>query len=188
MYLTLLRTIHRQKGSRMQWFAQHTLPTIGRLYTRGKSFIRTLVFWRSPEQASSRGPANNLLRLRTLRSHLLLVVCTVLLSSCMSMQSVDLSGEDLRKQVRAGKIVQPGQQVSITTEDGDSRELEVLEVTNSYVKGEDVDVPIDSINSLKTEQLDRTRTTLAVIGAIFTGLVIAVAQAQKEIIEVFGGG
>lgn len=118
----------------------------------------------------------------TTRIVLLAILC-FLLGGCMSMKPVDLTAEQVREQVRAGKIVRLGDHVSITTEDGLTSEFEVRQVKDQAVQGDGTDVPIDSIVNVRTRQLNRTRSALVVVGVVALGYVIAVVHAMNEVID-----
>ncbi len=110
----------------------------------------------------------------------------LLLGGCTSLKPVELPPEELREQVRNGQIVRPGERVSLTTDDGTTHVFDVLEVTGSAVRGDAVDVPIDSIVSVRTPQADPARTALAVGGALAAAYVLAALDALDEIIDDIG--
>ena len=107
----------------------------------------------------------------------------VLLGGCTSLQPVNSPPEELRGQVRNGQIVRPGEYVSLTTVDGTTHVFEVLEVTDRAVRGDAVDVLIDSIVGVRTMQADPARTVLAVGGALAVVYVVAALDAVDEIID-----
>lgn len=113
----------------------------------------------------------------------LLTIFSCALGGCMSMKPVDLSREEVREQVRAGKIVRPGDHISITREDGRTADFEVAQVTDQAVKGDGTEVPIDSIVSLRTRQLDRTRSALVVVGTAAVVYAAAAVNAMNEILD-----
>lgn len=107
----------------------------------------------------------------------------LLLGGCTSLQPVDLPPQEVRGQVRDGQIVRLGERVSLTADDGTTHVFEVLEVTDLAVRGDAVDVPIDSIVSVRTTQADPARTALAVGGVLAVVYVAAALDAVDEIIE-----
>lgn len=112
-----------------------------------------------------------------------LVLFVFLLGGCTSLQPVDLSSGELREQVRAGEIAQPGDRISVTTEDGKTQTIEVTEVTNDDVRSSNSNVPIDTIVTMRTKQTDTTRSVLAVAGSVAAVYVIAALKAVDDIID-----
>lgn len=99
------------------------------------------------------------------------------------MQPVNLSSGELRAQVRAGEIAQPGDRISVTTEDGKTQAFEVTGVTDSAVQGGNSTVRIDSIVTMRTKQTDTTRSVLAVAGGVAAMYVVAALKAVDDIID-----
>ena len=118
-----------------------------------------------------------------MRTTAAIAASALLLGGCTSLQLVDSSPEELRGQVRNGQIMRPGERVSLTTEDGTTHVFEVLEVTDRAVRSDAVDVPIESIVSVRTMQADPARTVLAVGGALAVAYVVAALDAVDEIID-----
>lgn len=104
----------------------------------------------------------------------------------MSMKPVDLPREEVQDQVRAGKIVRPGQHVSITTEDGRTQKFEVTKISERAVQGDGANVSINSIESVRTRRIDGTRSALAVVGAVAVVYIIAAADAMIDLINSLG--
>ena len=115
-----------------------------------------------------------------------MLVFAVMLGGCMSLKPVNLPGEEVREQVRAGKVVRPGQQVSITTEDGRTQKFEVKQVTDRAIQGNGANVSIDSIVSVRTRRIDGTRSALAVVGAVVAVYILAAVDAMNDIIDAIG--
>lgn len=110
---------------------------------------------------------------------LVLAVLSFLLIGCTSLQLIDLSSAQVRDHIRAGQIVQLGDRISVTTEDGKTQEFKVAAVTDSTVQGGDVKVLIDSIVSVRTKQRNRLRTALATTGIVAGVLFLAAAKGIK---------
>ena len=104
----------------------------------------------------------------------------------MSMKPVDLPREEVQDQVRAGKIVRPGQHVSITTEDGRTQEFEVTKVSERTVEGDVANVSINSIESVRARRIDGTRSVLAVVGAAALVYIVAAADAMIDLFNSIG--
>ncbi len=118
-----------------------------------------------------------------MRTTALIATLAILLGGCSSLKPLDLTAEEVREQVRAGEIARPGERVSVTTEDGRTHEFKVVEVTDHAVRGDDADVPIDTIVSLRTRQTDPARTALTVAGAVAAVYVAAAVDAADSIID-----
>lgn len=110
---------------------------------------------------------------------LVLAVLSFLLVGCTSLQPLDLSSAQVREHIRAGQIAQPGDRISVTTEDGRTQKFKVTGVTTSTVQGGDTDVSIDSIVSVRTKQRNRLRTALATTGIVAGVLFLAAAEGIK---------
>ena len=118
-----------------------------------------------------------------MRTTAAITALALLLGGCTSLKPVELPPEEVRSQVRNGQIVRAGERVSLTTQDGTTHVFEVLEVTDRVVRGAAIDVPIDSIVSVRTTQADPMRTVLAVGGALAAVYVLATVDAVDEILD-----
>ncbi len=107
----------------------------------------------------------------------------LLLGGCTSLKPVESPPEELREQVRNGQIVRPGERVSLTTDDGATHVFDVLEVTDSAVRGDAVSIPVDSIVSVRTQRADPARTALAAGGALAIVYILVAQDAVDEIID-----
>lgn len=107
----------------------------------------------------------------------------VLMGGCTSLTPVEVPPEALREQVRAGQICRPGERVFVTTEDGETHEFQVVEVTERAVRGSTSNVLIDQIVSVRTRQTNPARTVLAVVGAAGVVYVVAALDAMDSIID-----
>ena len=112
-----------------------------------------------------------------------MTVFAIVIAGCAGLKPVDLPPEEVRQQVRAGQIAQPGERVSVTTEDGRTHEFKVVQVTDSSVRGDNADVLIDTIISVRTRQTDPARTVLAAAGAVAAIYVVAAVDAVDEMID-----
>lgn len=70
-----------------------------------------------------------------LRTTWLLMVLTLLLPGCASLQSNDIEADRLQEQVRSGEVIAAGDQVCITTRNGAEYCLLVSAVDEDYVHG-----------------------------------------------------
>ena len=89
---------------------------------------------------------------------------------CTTLQSTRLPPEEIRYGIRNGSLVQPGDQISVVTNDGKERVLKVREVEADAIRGafkwgEETEVAIDDVVALSTPQLEPVRTVFYDFGA-----------------------
>ncbi|MYA18521.1 MAG: hypothetical protein F4Z28_18030 [Gammaproteobacteria bacterium] len=89
---------------------------------------------------------------------------------CTTLQSTRLPPEEIRYGIRNGSLVQPGDQISVVTNDGKERVLKVREVEADAIRGalkggEETEVAIDDVVALSTPQLEPVRTVFYAFGA-----------------------
>ena len=112
----------------------------------------------------------------------MMTVFAILIGGCASLKPVNLPPGEVREQVRAGQTARPGERVSVTTEDGRTHEFKVVQVTDGSVRGDDAEVPIDTIVRVRTMQPDPVRTALAVAGTVAAVYIVAAVDAVDDII------
>lgn len=112
-----------------------------------------------------------------------IAVFGTLLGGCTSLAPVEMPPEEVREQVRAGQILGPGERVRVTTEDGETHEFKVVEVTERAVRGNTSDVLIDQIVSVHTRRTNPARTVLAVAGTVGVVYVVLALDAMNTIID-----
>jgi len=94
-----------------------------------------------------------------------LVICLVTLAGCTSMNSVELSTQRLHQEIRSGAAVQIKDYVEVVTEEGEVLSFTVTGLPGDAVVGKGVEVPVDSIASLKVRAFDGGKTAGATAGA-----------------------
>ena len=102
-----------------------------------------------------------------------LLLC-LLQFGCTSVQRIGASPDDLQAQIRAGKYLQSGHDVTIVTRQGKEfwfrfERIEDDAIVGHTQLGEEGSVPIADVAGLTTDRLSIGRTALAVGG----GLVVA---------------
>ena len=107
--------------------------------------------------------------------------CVILLSGCMTLQPMDLSPEEVRKQIRAGELVNPGDHILVRIEDSKTYLFQVVEVTDCDVRGSEEAVPIDTIVSIHIRQPARERTVMAILGTVWIIYIKAVDDVLDDI-------
>lgn len=99
-------------------------------------------------------------------------------SGCTTLQSTQLPPDELRYGIRSGSLVQPGDDISVVTADGQEYAFKVGHVGEDKIRGEraggeEVALAIDDLVALRTHKVEAVRTTFAVLGGGF-GLSMAV--------------
>ena len=119
--------------------------------------------------------------LRAIVGLLLIAGC----AGCVGMQPVDAPPEVLHDYIRDGNLVQPGDQIVVITEDGESVHIDVSSVDEDFIHGHQlpakkVSVAIDEIVAMRKRDADVGRTILAAGGGYF---VLAAAVAAMVFIN-----
>ena len=115
-------------------------------------------------------------------SSILAVLAALMLAGCTSLQQVPGEPAELRAQIRAGALVDPGDRIAVTTVDGNRYAFEVTRITAETIAGEGVEVPIDRIAALRMERFDAGRTAGAAGGAVFSAYVAAAVAAFLSVL------
>ncbi|MYD99074.1 MAG: hypothetical protein F4X98_17015 [Gammaproteobacteria bacterium] len=119
---------------------------------------------------------------------LVVVACVVaVLSGCTSLQTSPLEPAQLRSAIRDGSLIEPGEDVWLTTQDGKVHAFKVTSVDVDLVRGallggEPVEVPIDDIVSLRTVELQPAQSALAGLGIYYlAGTAIVMAMVVDDL-------
>jgi hypothetical protein len=118
------------------------------------------------------------------RFALIILALSLLQSGCTSMQRVDTTPEDLQAQIRAGKYLSEGKDVTITLIDGHEMRFKFARIENDAIVGKtklgaETTVPIVDVAGLQTGRFDVGRTaavvaaTYAVTIVVLFGLLLA---------------
>jgi hypothetical protein len=103
-----------------------------------------------------------------------LIVC--LMGGCTTLQPIANAPRDLSQHFNDGGVLQPGDQVVITTTSGAKRQFRVSSVHDGAVYGDHDSVPFSEIASVERREYSGTKTTvlvvaiLGVVGAIAAGI------------------
>lgn len=111
------------------------------------------------------------------------VFVVAVLTGCTSMQAAKVPTEELRREIRAGGLVVPGEKIEVTGSDGVKQSMTVYRVDDDALRGltkdgEQVEVPIDDVAVLAKEKFSPVRSTaFASAGApfIFGGMFFTLA-------------
>jgi len=98
----------------------------------------------------------------------------LVLSGCSTVQTSDMPPDELQDQIATEQIVRPGDHVSVTTIQGLTYDLEIIQVTEENIKGL-ADVPVDQLTiddnaevSMQTVQKSPVEIPLTEISTIQT--------------------
>jgi hypothetical protein len=91
----------------------------------------------------------------------LLVILAI--TSCHAMMQVEQSPELLRAGIKAGEILEVGDEVNITTRDGVSHRFVIKGITDDQILGPLGALDIDEIDAVERLEVSGWRTTLVVI-------------------------
>jgi hypothetical protein len=91
------------------------------------------------------------------------------------MQRIDVAPDDLQTQIRAGKYLQKGHDITVFTNDGKKMWFRFQRIENDAIVGqtqigEDVSVPIANVAGLKTDRFNVGRT-VALVGGGYLAFV-----------------
>ena len=107
------------------------------------------------------------------------LVCfaALLNAGCMSLQPSRLPADELRSAIRNGSLVEPGDEVWLSTRDGKEHAFTVSNVEPDAVRGhllggEPVSVAIDDIVELRTMQAQVVQTTFATLGIYYLAAMV----------------
>lgn len=120
---------------------------------------------------------------------LVVVACVVavLSSGCTSLQTTPLEPAQLRSAIREGSLIEPGQDVWLTTKDGKAHAFKVTSVDDDQVRGvllggEPVEVAVDDIMTLRTVEVEPVPSTLAGLGIYYlAGAAIVMAMVVDDL-------
>jgi len=107
-----------------------------------------------------------------------------LLISCTSVRPISLSPNELQKQITVGHIIKTGDEVKIETRDGKIHRFKVLSVTNNYIAGRNIKIPIKEISQVNKVEISMGKTIALIAGVIV--LAIGVKETAEGILEPFG--
>ena len=74
------------------------------------------------------------------------------------MESVDVPSETLRREVREGDIILPGDRINVVTDTGAAFSFRVVEITPDMIRGDGMEVAIDDVQSLEKRRLSLFRS------------------------------
>ncbi len=91
-----------------------------------------------------------------------------IISGCTTLKPVELSADEMRDQIARGELVQVGDNVKVTLDDGSEYQFQVSQVNSSSVQGDGIEVQIDQIAQIETKEFSYLKT-----GALVGGTSIA---------------
>ena len=111
-----------------------------------------------------------------LRTFAWVTVTAVLSSGCTSLQTSPLSPDALRSGIRAGKLIEPGEDVWITTVDGGEHAFKVSTLDDDRIRGEllggePVDIAVADVVGLRTVELEVVPSVFAAMGMYYLAAI-----------------
>jgi hypothetical protein len=114
------------------------------------------------------------------------VLVIINLIGCTSLQTIEAPPDKLHEQIRHASLIKVGDKVKIVTEDKKEHQFVVTAINNDEIRGEDVTIPIDSIEAVETREFSTGKTALLAggitAGTILVIIIIAVAVAPAAIL------
>jgi len=101
-----------------------------------------------------------------------ITVIAFIISGCTTLRPVDLTPPSLQDSITQGDLIKPGNRVRITTIDEKTYKFKILSVSDGYVKGKDIEIPINDVALVEKGQFSILKTTLLVGGIIYSLYVI----------------
>jgi len=108
-------------------------------------------------------------------SYLLIFIMS---TGCTSLQPIETSSGQLQDQTYLETVIKNGDTIHVTMKNGVSHEFTVTELTDQFINGGDINIPLSDISSIKVKKVSIGKTA-AVVGAII--LLIGLKNA-----EIFG--
>ena len=116
-----------------------------------------------------------------------MAMAAMLGAGCTTLQSSQLPPDALRSGIRAGKLIEPGEDVWVTTADGKEHAfkvsaLEADTILGEMLGGEAVEVAVDDVVSLRTVELAVMPSVFAGLGIYYlAGTAIALAMVVDDL-------
>lgn len=101
-----------------------------------------------------------------------LVMISLLLGGCTSLQRTELEPYELHSAIRSGELLKVGDRVQLVNADGSKLKLTVEEIDDQSIIGKDNIAPIDDVVALETKEISAGKTSLLVGGAVGMGFLI----------------
>lgn len=97
---------------------------------------------------------------------ILLYSLLVTLVACTTFEQVGSPGAQLHADIRAGKLINAGDEVRITTADGQVYSLEVTAITPAAIEGKRQSIPIDTVTAVEVRQLSPERAVAVSVASL----------------------
>ena len=105
-----------------------------------------------------------------------LTVIAFILTGCTTLRPIQLSPEALQRNIMAGYLVKPGDEIKITTIEGKQHKFKVISITDGVIRGKDVEIPIKDISQAEKRTFSIGKTSGLVggmLGVLYTAALIA---------------
>ena len=100
------------------------------------------------------------------------VIILLLLSGCTTFDTMRMSRSEVQKQISHGDLIYAGDQVRIITNEGKQYQFKVISISDGFIRGKDVDIPIQDIDLVEKRRISIGKTSL-LSGALFLLFVMS---------------
>jgi hypothetical protein len=111
----------------------------------------------------------------------IIILVISIITACTAKRVIEITPEQLQKQISSGQLFQKGDVVKITTTDNKTYEFAVTEVTDDAIAGDNTSVPINALSSVEL----RRKVMVDKDGVSALGMVILIFMS---VANPMGGG
>ena len=113
-----------------------------------------------------------------------LLVVSLWLPACTTLEPVEMPAEELQRMILAGEIPLAGESIKVVTADGKTLQYRVteLDAENRLIHGEEVTVPVDDVVAIETREFSMGRTALLAGGSYVFLALLALAAGPALIL------
>jgi len=104
-------------------------------------------------------------------------------AGCTTFRPIGLTPSELQSQTVSKKDIEPGDQVKIVTIDGKHYKFKVAAITDDYVEGEKMKVPVVDIVSIETKEFSWVKTLLLTVGLVGLVQALVAVGSTPEIMD-----
>lgn len=107
------------------------------------------------------------------------VLVIINIIGCTSLQTIEEPPDKLHEQIRHESLVKVGDKVRIVTENKKEYQFVVTAINDDEIRGDDVTIPIDSIEAIETGEFSAGKTALLAGG--ISGFILLVFYAAGAV-------
>jgi hypothetical protein len=108
-----------------------------------------------------------------------LTIIAFIFSGCTTLRPIELSQSVAQQQISSGGLLNPGDRVEITTNDGKHYKFKVVSVADGYIKGKDIEIPIKDVSLVEKRVTSIGKTAALIGGALLIILTIVAGKSTK---------